>query len=53
MKTAEARNIKISKESRDSAERQIREQQKETRYDIRDFTIEYIIQKSAELYNLT
>jgi len=45
MKTAEARNIKISKESRDSAERQIREQQKETRYDIRDFTIEYIIQK--------
>lgn len=37
-----------TEEAKKTAEMQIRDQQKETRYDIRDFTIEYIIQKFRE-----
>ncbi|TGG92819.1 DUF262 domain-containing protein [Natronospirillum operosum] len=45
MKNQNSLAFPVSKDTRDAAENQIREQQKETRYDIRDFTIEYIIQK--------
>lgn len=38
----------ITEEAKDLAEAQIKEQQKETKYDLRDFTVAYIIQQFQE-----
>jgi len=40
--------VEISDEMRSAAEKQIKEQQKETKYDLRDFTIDYIVQEFNE-----
>lgn len=41
----------ITQDAKDTAEAQIKEQQKETKYDLRDFTVGYIIQQfSSDLF---
>ena len=42
------KKIEISDEQKKAAEEQIKQQQKETRYDLRDFTVDYIIQQFNE-----
>lgn len=41
-------DVEITGSMRDAAEKQIKEQQTETRYDLRDFTIDYIVQQFNE-----
>lgn len=43
-----AKKMEISKEAKALAEKQIKTQQKETKYDLRDFTIDYIVQQFRE-----
>lgn len=45
---ANKKRIKVTDELRKKAEKQIKGQQKETKYDLRDFTIDYIVQEFNE-----